>query len=422
MRKVIIIILLSVISAVYTQARNCNVFGNEYFQRNEHKAIKFAYDINFEYNFDNREFDTGGNLYTNSMTINAARLTPMAGFKINEGNKSEHKVMLGIDILKNMGASPTNASEVGLENVRLFREMLLYYHLRAKTGHTIINGYAGIFPRRFAEGGYSNEFLSDSLKFFDNNIEGILLKFKRPKSIYELSCDWLGQFGSHRRERFIISSYGKTKIANYLSAGWTISYYHLANMVEYGGVVDNMLAMPFIRFGFETFAPLQTLSLKFSWLQGMQRDRIVSKKFDFPMGGQIDMKIMNWNVGIENKVYIGKSLMAYYNNIDAGGNKYGNLLYRGEPFYRIFPNKGDFKKIGVYDRLEIFYQPHISDYLDLKLSLFFHFAENNLGNISFAGSRQRLSLVFNLEKLISKNKAANNKNNRIILFGGRKYL
>ena len=114
--------------------------------------------------------------------------------------------------------------------------------------------------------------------------------------------------------------------------------------------------------------------------------------------------------------------MAYYNNIDAGGNKYGNLLYRGEPFYRIFPNKGDFKKIGVYDRLEIFYQPHISDYLDLKLSLFFHFVENNLGNISFAGSRQRLSLVFNLDKLISKNKAANNKNNRIILFGGRKYL
>lgn len=106
MRKVIITILLSVISAVYTQARNCNIFGNEYFQRNEHKAIKFAYDINFEYNFDNREFDTGGNLYTNSMTINAARLTPMAGFKINEGNKSEHKVMLGIDILKNMGLLP----------------------------------------------------------------------------------------------------------------------------------------------------------------------------------------------------------------------------------------------------------------------------------------------------------------------------
>ena len=46
--------------------------------------VKFDYRVNFEYNLDNREFDVGKNLYTNSMTINAARLTPQIGFKVND--------------------------------------------------------------------------------------------------------------------------------------------------------------------------------------------------------------------------------------------------------------------------------------------------------------------------------------------------
>lgn len=406
MRKAITIIL-AVLAAVGVQAQN---------------TAKFDYDVNFEYDFDNREFDAGGNLYTNSMTINAARLSPVAGLKLREYKKLQHRIMLGIDIMKNMGESPTGNADIALNNTGLFREMLLYYSILANTGSTRIEGYAGLFPRRFSESGNSNEFLSDSLEFFDNNIEGVLLKIKRPKSLYEFSCDWLGQFGSNRRERFILSSYGNSNLNDWLSAGWMISYYHLANMEEYGGVVDNVLAQPYVRFGFEAFAPLQELSLKLSWLQGMQRERLVSDNFDFPLGGQIDFKVMNWNVGIENKAYIGKSLMPYYNNIDAGGNKYGNLLYRGDPFYRLVPKGGDVNAIGFYDRLEVFYQPHISNYLDLRLSFLCHFAEGSSGNIAYAGCRQRLSLIFNLDKFRNREMSRRKQNSRrrtIRIYGGQ---
>ena len=99
--------------------------------------------------------------------------------------------------------------------------------------------------------------------------------------------------------------------------------------------------------------------------------------------------------------------MPYYNKIDAGGNKYGSLLYFGDPFYRIFHNDKTQNAVGLYDRLELFYQPHISDFIDLKISIMGHFATNENGKIGFMGSRQKLSLIFNLEKW--KNKTRNNK-------------
>lgn len=380
MRKVIITIILAAAIAAGANAQK----------------FKFAYDLNFEYNFDNREFDTGENLYTNSMTINAARLTPLIGIKVNETGQLRHKLLSGIDIMKEMGKAPVGNGDEALENAKLFQELLIFYNLNANVGKTQINGYAGQFPRRLFRGEYGNEFLSDSLRFYDNNVEGVLLQFRRPKSLYELSCDWLGQFGSMRREKFILAGYGCSEFMPWLSAGMTISYTHLANMLEYGGVVDNLLSQPFVKFNFRPFLPLEELSLKLSWLQGMQRDRVKDKEFDFPHGAQLDLKVMKWKVGIENKAYFGTGLMPYYNVKDAGGNTYGELLYHGDPFYRVIPIVTDLGETGFYDRLEVFYQPKISDYLYIRLSLFCHFAENASGDIDFAGSRQKFSLIFNL--------------------------
>lgn len=413
MRKILVSILLSLSvasAALPAQPFGFFGFGNE--RSPKEKALKFVYGAEFKYYFDNREFDTGKNLYTGSMTINAARLTPSAGIAINENEKIRHRAVLGIDVLKNMGESPVSASDKALENRGLLREMLLYYKLQAEAGKSKIGGYAGVFPRSLARGGYGNEFLSDSLRFYDNNIEGILIQILRPKASYELGCDWLGMFGRGRRERFIIFSQGEASLMSWLSCGWYFSGYHLANMVEYGGVVDHFLAKPFIKIHLEPLVPLQNFSLSFSWLQGAQRDRSINTGFDFPAGGQVELRLMHRGIGIENKLFIGTSLMPYYNNLDPGGNKYGSLLYRGDPFYRISAKNPDLRQIGLYNRLEVFYQPRISDFMDLKLSCLLHFAEKEEGNTGFIGSRQKFSLIFNIEKLTRPEKKAGPKSLR----------
>ena len=170
------------------------------------KDVKFAWDVDFEMNFDNREFYKSA--FTNSMTIFGARLTPAIGLEYISMDGSNHKLMAGIDVMKDFGASPVSELLAGGEteetltrqsNLDLFRELTLYYRLDKQMGKTGMSLYAGIFPRRNMEGRYSQAFFSDSLKFYDNNLEGLLLKFRRPKAYFEVGCDWMGHFGGGKK-------------------------------------------------------------------------------------------------------------------------------------------------------------------------------------------------------------------------------
>ena len=167
------------------------------------KDVKFAYDVDFEMNFDNREFYRSA--FTNSMTIFGARLTPSVGLEHVGKDGSHHRLMVGIDVMKDFGASPisellaggkTDETALRQNNLNLFREITLYYRLQKQLRNMEMTIYAGIFPRKNMEGRYSQAFFSDSLKFYDNNLEGLLLKFRRPKAYFELGCDWMGQYGA----------------------------------------------------------------------------------------------------------------------------------------------------------------------------------------------------------------------------------
>ena len=146
-------------------------------QVSEKNEVNFAYDVAFDMNFDNREFYRSR--FSRSMTIFGARLTPSFGISIRQHNDVSHKVMLGIDVMKDFGASPV-VSQVAdadspethksLNNKDLFNEVILYYQMRKKAGNNLFSIDAGIFPRTFMQGRYSEAFFSDSLRFYDNNI------------------------------------------------------------------------------------------------------------------------------------------------------------------------------------------------------------------------------------------------------------
>ena len=88
-------------------------------------------------------------------------------------------------------------------------------------------------------------------------------------------------------------------------------------------------------------------------------------------------------------------MMPYYNYCDAGGYKYGNRLYFGDPFYRVHDDSSE--GFGMYDRFEVFWNPYVSDLLDIKVRSLFHFHGSR-----YSGCQQVVSLNFNLDRVTKK--------------------
>lgn len=343
-------------------------------QREEGK-IRLAYDVGFEMNFDNREYYKSD--FSESMTIFGARLSPSVGLSIGR----EHKVMLGVDVMKDFGSPDRD----------VLGETLLYYKMDRTFSDTRMELYAGIFSRKVSEGKYSEAFFSDSLRFYDNNFEGLLMKFHRPKAYFEVGCDWMGRYGDNCRERFMVFSSGEGRVASFLTLGYSGYMYHFASSEQVKGVVDNILVNPYARFDLGRYMGLQSFSVRLGWLQAMQNDRRNVGRYVRPYGGELDLEVMNWNVGIRNSLFIGTDMMPYYNRPDAGGIKYGSDLYFGDPFYRIHDDgEGG---TGLYDRLEVFWRPKLGRRLKIDVGARFHFHD-----FGYSGCQQVVRILFNLEK------------------------
>ena len=345
----------------------------------EKPKVSFAYDVDFEARFDNREFDKSR--FTRSMTIFGARLAPQVGLAVKEDDGAEHRLMAGIDVMKDFGS--------GVDNIGLFRELTRYYNCKKRIARTDMEIYAGIFSRGAMEGSYSEAFFSDSLKFYDNNLEGLLFKFRRPHAYFELGCDWMGQYGATRREKFMIFTAGEGKVFPFLSLGYAGYMLHYANSKQAKGLVDNILMNPYARFEFGEGIGLQALSLRLGWLQAMQRDRVYVGDFVFPYGGEIDQHVRNWNVGVDNRMFLGYDMLPYYNGVDNAGVKYGSNLYYGDPFYRLYDDGRT--GVGFYDRLEVYYEPKIARWLSARFAAVFHF--NSTG---YLGCQQLIGLKFKI--------------------------
>lgn len=325
----------------------------------EPKPVSFAYDADFHTYFDNRENAKGGHGgdFSNSMTIFAARLSPVIGIRINQGPRTTHRIMAGVDIQK----------DFGLKDGRILGDPLIYYDL--KTGLTEkldMSVVAGVFPRKFAKGRYSEVFISDSLKFYDPNYEGLLVSFDRPRSHYEIGIDWLGMKSGESRERFMIFSASEGYVTNWLKLGYAAYMYHFAASDRVWGVCDNILANPYVEFDLAEITRLQKFYINLGYLQSAQRDRRNGDGLKLPMGGELEIGVKNWGVGLKNKLYYGYDLMPLYAEHDFNGTKYGPELCFGEPYYRVKADGSAITTPGLYDRFELYYEPMIVPGLHLR--------------------------------------------------------
>lgn len=398
MRKNITVVTLLLASAISGVAQN---------------KVAFTYGADFQYYFDNRECDEAGNRFETSGTVHAARLTPSVGVKVH-GGRMTHNLTLGIDVMKNMGESPVSESDKDLQNTGLFREMTFWYGLETGRRGNKFNLLAGIFPRRnsFFGSGYPDWsadpvktdlvpslFISDVNQFYDNNIEGLLLKYETRRGYCEAGVDWMGMIGHNRREQLQIFSYGNFALAgDFLKAGWTATMFHFANSLEVRGVVDNVLVSPFIMLtsGGQDFR----WSAKASYIQGIHQDRINETGLEPAFGGLLTLNLGYRKFGVLNDSYYGNGQMPYWYTIDGGGNMLAQNLYSGSPFYRICEEGGNWRHSGFYDRAEVYWQPYIADFVRLRLSSVMHFTGKG-----YEGCQQKLSIFFDLGRALEGKKS-----------------
>ena len=289
------------------------------------RKVAFRYEADFEMYFDNRD------------------------------------VMAGAEIQKQFGGKFSN----------ILDGISLYYNYD-DGNHRL---YAGVFPREKMAGEYSEAFFSDSLNFFRQVIQGLLYSYDGKTRTgwninVEAGIDWMGQYSDTERERFMIFSAGEfsTKI---FTIGYNAYVYHFASSEAVHGVMDNILVYPYFKADFGQRLGIQEFSLRGGWLQSMQNDRKHGNGYLFPGGGEFSFVVRHWNVRLENKVYAGGDLMPFYDMTDDIGVQYGNSLYFGDRYYSVGS--------GFYDRLELSYEPRITDFLSVKVSAIAHFYNKYCG-------------------------------------------
>lgn len=318
-------------------------------------AQRFAGNIEFVSQFDNREY--GLSPHNPSQTLFGFRALPEVGVEWARNNF----LMAGVTVWQEYGARSFDRNP----------EFVMYYNWRGERH----NVSTGIFPRNQTMGRYSTAFFSDSVKMYDSNLSGFLGQIWGEKGYFEFAFDWDGRQSKTRREKFTIFSSGEYH-HNWLLVGYNLSMHHHAK-TEGGedGVTDNIWLYPYVGINLQECTNFQQLYIRGGWLQTAQNDRTNVGRYVTPGGAQVEAVIQRWNFGIDNTLYLGKSLMPYY-------DRFGSGLYWGDSFYRTTK--------GVYDRLELYWEPLIHRNISLRVSSVHHYDGLDWGWQQFVSFRVNL--------------------------------
>lgn len=305
-----------------------------------------TWKLDYTWLFDNREYKSD---YAISQTIFGSRLSPELGLEWG-GNNS---INIGAQIFTSMGSS---------EFFDPSSMPLVYYNYSDEK----YNFAAGIVPRSKMMGDYPTAFFCDSTLYYNPVIQGGIANYKGENGYIELCFSWVGLLATDVREEFMIFSSAEVQKGKF-KAGYYLNMVHYAMYKDSTGVVDNILAMPYVGMNLgKVGGVFDKASFRVGGLLSIQRDR----KYDderYPAGLYVDLSLEKWNLGIENSFYIGDNLMPYYDGHP--GDYYGSALYYGDPFYR----SGD-----IYNRLEIFWNAVNTSRVNLRVESVHHYDGTSL--------------------------------------------
>ena len=310
-------------------------------------AQELVWGAYFDFFFDNREYKSELNW---PQSLFGARIAPELGVSWD----GRHSIMFGYSMLANFGAKPFETDN----------EIFGYYQYDSPK----FKAYAGVIPRYKEIGDYPSAFLSDSVRYFDPNLTGLLLQYQGGRGYVEFGCDWNSMITNEKREKFLLFSAGRIRYGLFY-AGYHLTMYHHAGTYLEDGVVDNVLIHPHVGLDLAEVARMEKLSVQAGWLQAFQNDRKYVGEYVTPHGFQLEIKAQKWKFGIFNTLYAGKNLMPYYMT-DNPSLDYGPGLYWGEPWYRT--NR-------IYDRLELYWQPLCNETMKLRVASVHHYDGHKWG-------------------------------------------
>jgi hypothetical protein len=396
-----------------------DLFGPFQLQQGEREnQIQVDYNVDFHYFFDYRDFSASSGIFMESETINVARFSPSAVVRFNQGREATHRLTLGIDLTKDLGANPTKYVEYSqkendpsLRNTGLMKDIFFYYNYIRHTKTGFLGFYAGIHPRTVLQGDYSRAFFADDIIYYDPNIEGVTAQFYSPHFSAEVVTDLMSKKGVDRTGGAMAFTSLEYRPFKWAALGLSAAFTHASGNILYDCDVDYALGSPYIKFDFAPLLGMQEFYLKGAALATYQIDHdiilqdtetgeLYDEKPHFPNGIEGTLGLRHWNIGIEDTFYYGLNLMTYrgsaYEEI-ADTDKYVDTIYQGETFY--------FTRRSVptwYNRAEVYWQPLLTDFVRARVSGIGHLitpAGQDPGTRigPFLGFQAKASLIFDLD-------------------------
>lgn len=292
--------------------------------------LKLLVGADFDTYFDNREY-SGGKI-GESQTLFSSRLTPTLGVEWNDRNR----LVFAMDMWSNFGDD---------ESVFAKARPQIYYRFASEK----VRAYAGIFSREEMIGDYSEVFLSDSVRFYENRVQGFMGQYRGDRGFVELSMDWCGMYSEASREKFRVLSAGRYYLDNYhrrFYAGYALQVFHYAGSETIQNcVVDNIIANPYLGARFNAYFDFD---VRLHYIQTMQRDRANEDKFRAPKGAMLQLRMEKWGLYLDEQLYLGENLQPYYSTFrsEAFPYGYGGDLYSSERFFGTDDNIYNNTKIG----------------------------------------------------------------------------
>lgn len=292
--------------------------------------MKLLVGADYDMYFDNREFVDCP--FGASQTIFSSRLTPTLGVEWAEKNR----LVVGVDLWSDFGNNTVTFTKARPQ---------IYYQFENRK----VTAYAGIFSREKMLGEYSEVIMSDSMRFFDNRVQGVMAQYHVERGFVELSADWCGKYSEESREKFRIMSSGKYFIDNYhkrFYGGYNFMMFHFAGSKLISNCVNDQVTInPYVGARFNAFLDFD---VRLNYVQIFQRDRDNEEKYRKPKGGILQLKMSKWGAYIDELLYVGENLQPYYSSYrsDAFPNGYGGELYAGESFFGTTENIYSNTKIG----------------------------------------------------------------------------
>ena len=225
--------------------------------------VSFAYDTDFLLYFDNREYDRTPE--QRSQTIFGVRLAPEIFVLIGGSPGSTHKLMAGVAYNQPFGAS---WGEITVKPT-------IYYRIETK-GFDINLGFV---PYRYLKETLPEYLLSDTISYYNANLQGALFQYESDKGFASLMADWRGMYSEDTREAFRVIVTGQYKY-KWFNAGGYAMLNHLANSTQTNCVYDDIMINPYLGLDFSTLiSPIDVFSLRLGYIGGYQRERATETIF-----------------------------------------------------------------------------------------------------------------------------------------------